>query len=99
MTKTIRRERPVASTVTTSLLEAGRYSVAAAAPIVVAVVVVRQRELPDGAALRAEPRNPRRRADAVGAEVEIAIRPHHVHVGEVEPVGNHRRAPLFGVEL
>src|SRR5947209_11511229 len=99
MTKTIRRERPVASTVTTSLLEVGRYSVAAAAPIIVAIVVVRQRQLPDGAALGAEPWDPRRRADTVGAEVEIAIRPHDVHVGEVEAGRNHRRRPIFGVEL
>src|SRR5207244_1872562 len=87
------------STLATNPLKAGRYLVAAAAPVVVAVVVVREGKLPDGAALRAEPWNPRRRADAIGAEVEIAIRPHHVHVGEIEPGRDHRRRPRFGVEL
>src|SRR5438034_1545321 len=60
---------------------------------------LRQPELPDGAALRTESRDSLRRADAVGAEVEIAIGPHHVHVREVEPGRHHRGGSLLGIEL
>src|SRR5882672_5700547 len=64
----------------------GCYSVPAVVPFA-AVVVVRQRELPDGAAARAESHDPPGGADAIGAEVEIAIRPDRVHVGEIEMIG------------
>src|SRR5436309_260220 len=58
-----------------------------------------QPELPDGAALRTESRDSLRRVDAVGAEVEIAIGPDHVHVREVEPGRDHRGGSLLGIEL
>src|SRR5438132_11374965 len=61
--------------------------------------LLRQPELPDGAALRTESRDSLRRADAVGAEVEIAIGPHHVHVREVEPGRHHRGGSLLGIDL
>src|SRR5438552_19167757 len=61
--------------------------------------LLRQPELPDGAALRTESRDSLRRADAVGAEVEIAIGPHPVHVREVEPGRHHRGGSLLGIEL
>src|SRR3981081_1403691 len=97
---TRRREGLVASSVTTSPLKPGAYSVPAVVVVVtIAVVFVRQCELPDGPASVAELWDPGGGADAVGAEVEIAIRPNHVHVGEVEPGRDHRGRPRFGVEL
>src|SRR5256884_4360054 len=60
---------------------------------------LRQPELPDGAALRTESRDSLRRADAGGAEAEIAIGPGHVHVREVEPGRHHRGGYLLGIEL
>src|SRR2546423_571939 len=60
---------------------------------------MRQPELPDGAAVRTESRDPRRGADAVGAEVEIAIRPDYVHVREIQPGRDHRGCSSLGIEL
>src|SRR2546423_14632156 len=60
---------------------------------------MRQRKLPDGAAVRTESRDPRRGADAVGAEVEIAIRPDHVHVREIQPGRDHRGCSPLSIEL
>src|SRR5712691_12024658 len=85
-------------TLTTSSASTGRSSV----PVVLVaafVVLMRQRKLPDGAAVRTESRDSRCRADAVGAEVEVAIGSHHVHVREVETAGDHRRCALIRSEL
>src|SRR5712691_8936162 len=76
-------------TLTTSSASTGRSSV----PVVLVaafIVLMRQRKLPDAAAVRTESRDSRCRADAVGAEVEVAIGSHHVHIREVETAGDHR---------
>ena len=62
----------------------------AAALVVAIVALLFQRQLRDRAAARAEAGDSRRRADAVGTEVEIAVGPHRIHVREIEPARDPR---------